>query len=121
MQRLSVSCFSLSFPELFCFQCRDRPNTDKIRRQFLQDHIDYLARQKMCGILVMASASQHAWDSKGRPTILSQFVLNVDSVEEAKTFVHDDPFNQQKLYFEITYESRKVDEKRRNKDNQEVR
>ena len=45
---------------------------DKVRRALLADHVQYLERQKMCGILQMATASHHARDSHGNETILSQ-------------------------------------------------
>ena len=94
---VTSSCFIVCCPRAQNYQAHDRPNSDKIRKTHLQDHLDYLARQKMCNILVMASASHHAFDSQGRQTILSQFVLNVNSREEASTFIHDDPFSQNKV------------------------
>lgn len=45
---------------------------DKVRRASLADHMQYLERQKMCGILQIATASHHARDSHGNETILSQ-------------------------------------------------
>jgi uncharacterized protein YciI len=158
---------------------------DKVRRASLADHLQYLERQKMCGILQMATASHHARDSHGNETILSQvrlmmlsrrrgdrplarsipkfvpyrtpqnscewyrdfiaimesssshfadailsqtpprptaqFVLSVDSLEEARSFLHDDPFRIAGLYYEVTIVRSKQEAPKSSRGNLEVK
>ena len=81
---------------LWAISCQDKPNTARIREEFLKPHREYLQSQKH--ILVLAGATQ---SDDGAEAIGSLFVVNVDSRAKAKEFSDGDPFTKAGVFSSI--------------------
>ncbi len=82
---------------LWAIICTDKPNTARVREQFLKPHREYLQNQKR--ILVLAGATQN---DDGTEAIGSLFVVNVDNRAEAKKFSDGDPFTHAGVFSSVT-------------------
>jgi uncharacterized protein YciI len=83
----------------FVITTYDSPDKKHVREEFRSGHYEHLVRYQERLI-----ASGGLRDAKDEEFIGGLIVLNVDSEEEARRFVNEDPFTKANLFDRVTIE-----------------
>lgn len=80
----------------YMIQTFDKPDTGELRQQLRPSHLDYLEQNKL---LLLACGAKLMDD--GVTGIGSLYVVDVETREEAQTFINGDPFTAGGLFDRI--------------------
>ena len=78
--------------------CVAKPNVDELRDKLRPVHLDYLKSKK--SVLVISGRTE---SDDGSKITGSMFLLNVQTLEEAKAFSAAEPFTQAGMFESITF------------------